>query len=201
MFNYSLLDILNNWCIISPSSSISSNLAQNTWIGLISEAHQSHIPCAEDKALKGNKGQQKNLMHFTVYGTSFPQTPSFIPSVNHIREVWLFIHAHIFIMVERKYILKHAIKSTTFCLTEFIMMPDYKPGVWAVPCKGLPHWVHNCWKKRDIMYISKLQRAANQASRAVKSLNYLIKRNCWAALAGNDVLSQVFTPFLIQTLF
>ena len=100
-----------------------------------------------------------------------------------------------------KYILKHAIKSTSFCLTEFIMMPDYKPGVWAVPCKGLPHWVHNCWKKRDIMYISKLQRAANQASRAVKSLNYLIKRNCWAALAGNDVLSQVFTPFSIQTLF
>lgn len=32
-------------------------------------------------------------------------------------------------MVERKYILKHAIKSTTFCLTEFIMMPDNKPGV------------------------------------------------------------------------
>lgn len=107
----------------------------------------------------------------------------------------------IFIMVERKYILKHAIKSTTFCLTEFIMMPDNKPGVWAVPCKGLPHWVHNCWKKRDIMYISKLQRAANQASRAVKSLNYLIKRNCWAAMAGNDVLSQVFTPFFIHTLF
>lgn len=95
IFNYSLLHILNKGCIISPSSSISSNLAQNTWYGLISEAHQSHIPCAEDKALKGNKGQQKNLMHFTVYGTSFPQTPSFIPSVNHIREVWLFIHAHL----------------------------------------------------------------------------------------------------------
>lgn len=94
-FNYSLLHISNKGCIISPSSSISSNLAQNIWHGLILEAHQSHIPCAEDKALKGNKGQQKNLMHFTVYGTSFPQTPSFIPSVNHIREVWLFIHAHL----------------------------------------------------------------------------------------------------------
>lgn len=94
IFNYSLLHILNKGCIISPSSSISSNLAQNTWYGLISEAHQSHIPCAEDKTLKGNKGQQKNLMHFTVYGTSFPQTPSFIPSVNHIREVFDCSYMH-----------------------------------------------------------------------------------------------------------